>query len=168
MQLFNYMICEVYRSHPWRHGYLADIRSPDCGFRTQLKTITRPGIRKVNAIPANTNKYEYIQINFHKTHKHSFQCLKYVELDCLMRHSWRRNMYLCMSFCIPGSMLRRNHFLAAFSYWGGNQWFESFCPYIIQGRKIINPSGGYPPDIHRRMISDLWPMSVERRFQLFQ
>ena len=35
---------------------------------------------------------------------------------------------------------------------------------IYPGRKIINPSGGYPPDIHR-MRSDLWPMSVECRFQ---
>ena len=34
----------------------------------------------------------------------------------------------------------------------------------LQGRKLINPSGGYPPDVHR-MKSDLWPMSVERRFQ---
>ena len=32
------------------------------------------------------------------------------------------------------------------------------------GRKIINPSGGYPPDIHR-MRSDLWPICVERCFQ---
>ena len=35
-------------------------------------------------------------------------------------------------------------------------------PYL-QGRKIINPSGGYPPDIHQ-ISSDLWPMSVERPF----
>ena len=38
---------------------------------------------------------------------------------------------------------------------------RGFCTL---GRKIINPSGGYPPDIHR-MRFDLWPMSVERRFQ---
>ena len=29
----NYMICEVYRSQPWRRGYPADIRHPDCEFR---------------------------------------------------------------------------------------------------------------------------------------
>ena len=34
---------------------------------------------------------------------------------------------------------------------------------LNQGRKIINPSGGYPPDI-QRISSGLWPMSVEIRW----
>ena len=35
---WNYMFCEVYKSQLWRHGYPADIRYPDCGFRRRAKT----------------------------------------------------------------------------------------------------------------------------------
>ena len=31
----NYKLCEVYRSHPCRHGYPSDIRPPDRGFSRQ-------------------------------------------------------------------------------------------------------------------------------------
>ena len=41
----NYMICEVYRFHPWRHGYPADIRHPVGGFRRPVPS----GLRVLEA-----------------------------------------------------------------------------------------------------------------------
>ena len=43
--LSNDMIFEVYRSHPWRHGYPADIRHPVGGFRRPVPS----GLRVLEA-----------------------------------------------------------------------------------------------------------------------
>ena len=50
-----------------------------------------------------------------------------------------------------------------YQYVQETEYNEHFVHSIL-GRKIINPSGGYPADIHQMRSADLirlWPMRVE-------